>query len=84
MCIVVASSTVGSDQVSARKLGHASLGMSIAGIVVSVIVIIIIVVWVRTSGCLYSYNGVCYRHYKYVGDYDYCSGVRSNGYCYYN
>jgi len=32
----------------------------------------------------YTYGGTCYRHRHYVGTYGFCSGVRSDGYCYYD
>ena len=92
MCVVVASSTAVSDPAGARKFGNASIGVSIAGIVVSVIVVIIVVAVVASAAddyhdyydCNYSYYGTCYRHKDYVGTYGYCSGITSDGYCYYD
>jgi len=87
VCVVVASSTAVSDPAGARRLGNASIGVSIAGIIVTVILIIIVVAVVLTSAddyCRHSYYGTCYRHKDYVGSYGYCSGIKRNGYCYYD
>jgi len=91
VCVVVASSTAVSDPAGARRLGNASIGLSIAGIVVTVIVIIVAVAVVASAAddyydydCNYTYYGTCYRRRSYVGTYGYCSGIKSNGYCYYD
>ena len=86
---MVASSTAVSDQVGARKLGHASIGLSVAGIIVTVVVIVIVVALVTSTAvdtvnsCAYTQYGTCYRHKTYVGT-GYCSGVRSGSYCYHD
>ena len=81
VCAVAASGSAVSDPGSARRLGNASIGVSVAGIVVSVIIVIVVAIYLN---CPYSYNGTCYSHYKYVGSYGSCSGVRSGDVCYYN
>jgi len=93
VCAVVASSTVVSDPVGARKLGHASIGLSVAGIIVTVVVIIIVVAVVTTrtaqaiseatSCSYYYYNGVCYTYRSNYNGF-YCSGEVStyDNYCY--
>jgi len=90
---VVASNTTVSDPESARKLGYASLGLSVAGIVVGVILIIVIIVLATekaneiassVTSCSYDHHGTCYEYKKPLSYGDYCSGVKSGNYCYYN
>ena len=84
MCAVLANSSPETDPKGARKLGRASLGVSIAGIVITVIIIAIIVSLRSAADCPYRHYGTCYKYRLYVGYSGYCSGVKSDSYCYYH
>jgi len=97
-CEDIANYKAMTDAPGARKLGRASYIVATVGIVVT-IVLLAIYISVKnlkttsttpSTSCLYTYDGVCYRHKSYMSYAD-CSSVDGlyyyglhGGVCFYN